>query len=104
MSESYNGWSNRETWLVALWINNDQGWQEMVHETIRDAWMAGHISADQSWKAGEMIRENVEMIREESETATGASLFSDLLGTALARVDWDELGASFLRDVQEQDQ
>lgn len=26
MSEStgYNGWSNYETWLVALWLNNDQ--------------------------------------------------------------------------------
>ena len=25
---TYNGWTNRETWLVALWINNEQGWQE----------------------------------------------------------------------------
>lgn len=21
--EDYNGWSNRDTWLVALWLNND---------------------------------------------------------------------------------
>ena len=23
-AERYNGWSNRDTWLVALWLNNDE--------------------------------------------------------------------------------
>lgn len=33
---TYNGWTNRETWAVALHVNNDQGWQESVHESVRD--------------------------------------------------------------------
>ena len=29
---SYNGWKNRETWNVALWIGNDQGMYDFAKE------------------------------------------------------------------------
>ena len=28
----YNGWTNYETWNVALWINNDQGLYNLARE------------------------------------------------------------------------
>ncbi len=31
-NQTYNGWKNYETWNVALWIQNDQGWHDIACE------------------------------------------------------------------------
>lgn len=33
MEEKYNGWKNRDTWLVALWLNNNKtayNWSQRI--------------------------------------------------------------------------
>lgn len=40
-AETYNGWKNRSTWNVALWIGNDEGLYRDAVETVRRYQKAG---------------------------------------------------------------
>jgi hypothetical protein len=116
--ETYEGWTNHETWAVALHINNDQGWQQSVHEALkgaredsdpyslaltdetRDA-LAAH-------RAGQIVKDNVEETL--SKRLNDVAYFTDVNPSeysipredigSLWRVDWDEIGAAFLSDIE----
>ena len=45
MCETYSGWTNRETWALMLWINNDEGLQSMAHDYVREGMTARQASA-----------------------------------------------------------
>lgn len=34
--ETYNGWRNRDTWAIALWLNNDEGFYATVGRDCAD--------------------------------------------------------------------
>ena len=107
-NETYEGWTNRETWAVALHINNDQGWQEDVHEALRAK--LAEVDPDdltdsgRKYMAGDVIRENVEQaltfLVGSSDGEDFASAVRNEIGS-LWRVNWTELGASFLDDLSE---
>lgn len=120
-AQRYNGWANRETWAVALHIKNDQGWQESVHEAVRNAadgfrqdppiWAVYDNEAeearDMATAVGDAIRESVEeaLTPEDSDDYFGRRITDGQWGAlqdigSLWRVSWTELGAAFLEDVE----
>ena len=118
-TEHYEGWANRETWAVALHINNDRGWQESVHELVRNT-LDGIAQDPPSYidpadltdvfyanRVGDAIRENVEEVLDALRDGCGDSwdqafnVITDI--GSLWRVDWTELGAAFLDDLSSLD-
>jgi hypothetical protein len=78
-STKYNGWSNYETWLAALWLNNDQASYNAL-EALKAEAGSDYSKAEQ---LEELTRELYEF------ECTG--LVADFVNAAFARVNWVEI-------------
>ncbi len=78
---TYNGWVNRETWLVSLWLNND----ECNYQLLSDILKLNILSSRKAERLQELVEDQM------YDLDLGASLFSDLLSTSLSKVDWLEV-------------
>lgn len=81
MSETagYNGWSNYETWLVALWLNNDQASYNAL-EALKAEDGSAYSKAE---SLEELVRELYEF--------EPVGIVADLVNSAFGRVDWVEI-------------
>ena len=116
MSETYNGWTNRETWALMLHINNDQGIQSWVHEVVRevldtsDPNEAGEYPTIVESQVSDALREWVADVfssdywREEfdSERPDWADMMRSDVGSEW-RINWVECAQSLISDVSEED-
>lgn len=101
--EKYNGWTNYETWAVALWMDNDHSshtyWRQQSDECYRetdddDQLSERHISARSA--LADRIQE---IFESDSPLADQVNVYSDLLSAALGSVDWYEIAEHLLEEI-----
>lgn len=81
--ENYNGWTNRETWLVPLWF--EDGLDDIVENISadsRDAWIRS---------ASEALEEYFTECVSDFLGAHETGIMADLLVGAVARINWYEI-------------
>ena len=73
MCREYNGWSNYETWVVKLWLDNSfDGWKK-----------------EYSNKGS--LKELIQELYELEDISNKTNMFNDLLGGALDNVNYREI-------------
>ena len=110
MSEdrTYNGWTNYETWAVALWIDNERGnydyWREEAREHRKAAPTCSQV-INGIWTAEQAAKFNLaDQLKEEirdNAPDTEASMYTDLLRGALDEVNWNEIAGNWLSDLED---
>ena len=104
--KKYNGWTNYETWVVNLWISNEQStycyWREqarMHRENAREcSQVQGGIWTECKAATFNLADQLKEEITEGGASRVEPSMYSDLVLAALGEVNWEEIADSWLED------
>lgn len=99
----YQGWTNYETWCVGLWIDNDEGTSRERARLVDVAWADAEADPDRMFTQSETalyrLAETLKTwVTDELVPDLGATFAADLLGAALAEVNWRELADTWLKD------
>lgn len=94
---SYNGWKNYETWLVKLWLDNEEGTYNLQKDWLEQAKAE---PKHEYWTPEETVKftlaDLIKEFIEEEAPDLGASMYSDLINAALSEVDWQEIADNII--------
>ena len=93
--KKYNGWNNYQTWLTALWIDNDYSSYQYRCELVEQV---KQEHEDENKRENCLSSNLKDWIESQNPLVDSASLFTDLLNSALSEIDWQEIAENFLAE------
>ena len=99
--KDYNGYTNYETWVVALWIDNEQGsseyWESIAAE-LSSPDSPEYISDENTQKC-----RLADLLKDENEEALPElqGFAADLLNAGFSEVDWYDIAENLIQSAKE---
>ncbi len=91
--KEYNGWTNYETWLIKLWMDNDEGsynyWKERTE---------GLTGKGRTYDLAESLKAFHEEMVEEALGNLENGFIVDLLNGAMGEVNWFEIAEHLVEE------
>ena len=94
IDDTYNGWTNKETWLVNVWLNNDYDLYKYYLGRLNDSY--GGFISDIIHELQEIV---YDIVREDRPATNG--LAYDLLQSSLNVINYKELAEHYIDDIKE---
>jgi hypothetical protein len=94
MMSKYNGWTNYETWLVNVWMTNEEGSSRYWDEIARRCYDEDDVE-ESTRKLAKRLKYELAQIPD-----TWSGFHKDMIGSALCEVDWDEIAGHMLEDCK----
>lgn len=108
-TKNYNGWTNYETWVVNLWMDNEPGtydyWREIAEDVYNnEAEEQQHFTKmeDAASILADRLKDDHAQTKDEilENVRLTASVWADLLEAALSEVNWLEIAEHLLENIE----
>jgi hypothetical protein len=98
-NKTYNGWTNYETWLTNLWIDQDSYATETISNICLGLMGSWEDKDDIDWRLGDSIKDIIEEWVDSAEIANGFIL--DMLRGAISEVNFREIAGHYYDELKE---
>lgn len=102
-TKTYNGWTNYETWNIALHMDNEQGsqeyWAEKAEEILEESEADNVFTKEET--ATLTLADIIKDEFMEGMPDLGCSAYADLLNGAMSEVNWHEIAEGLIKEAGE---
>ena len=102
--KTYNGWTNWETWVTNLWIDNDGyaggslGVSEEADRIVKGKLDNDDALGDATSELADWLKDTIDNdLREHNGTVAG--LLSDIVNDFIKTVDWRDIAEHYCKDA-----
>ena len=107
--KEYNGWTNYETWVVNLWMENSEWsyeyWLEVaqeIHNNLEEPINSMTKMDEAVYLLADRLKNDHQDRKDEilNNKELTSSVWADLLGAALSETNWREIAERILENIE----